>query len=210
MSVPPRWCHWIFPLVGKPIADTSNSPSKAFRVTSYATTRPLMPQSSARRLSSSTTSGEASTDEGRSNLGVTGCQKNGPRTRHGDCLRFGTLNCRTLATEAALEQLLAANRKANIDVICIQETKAQTETCSKTLNGELLILGKKVDGKNIGNVGFLVNRSIQPYVVSHVIMSPRLGILRLDLGARGKVRSSTSTLQHQKQKKPYWTTSTRL
>ncbi|CAD6199453.1 unnamed protein product [Caenorhabditis auriculariae] len=146
-----------------------------------------MPQSSARRLSSSTTSGEASTDEGRSNLGVTGCQKNGPRTRHGDCLRFGTLNCRTLATEAALEQLLAANRKANIDVICIQETKAQTETCSKTLNGELLILGKKVDGKNIGGVGFLVNRSIQPYVVSHVIMSPRLGILRLDLGARGKV-----------------------
>ncbi|CAD6190025.1 unnamed protein product [Caenorhabditis auriculariae] len=43
---------------------------------------------------------------------LSGYQRNGKRTRHGDCLRFGTLNCRTLANDTAIEQLLTANRKS--------------------------------------------------------------------------------------------------
>ncbi|CAD6200263.1 unnamed protein product [Caenorhabditis auriculariae] len=153
------------------------SPGKATRITrpqKKAKTRSTRrPQSSARRSRASPVSGAASADEGRSNLGATGYHRNGLRTRHGDCLRFGTLNCRSLASDAAKEQLLAANRNALIDITWP--------------NGELLILGHKVPGKNVGGVGFLVNRSVQHLVDSHEIVNARLGILRLNLGKRGRL-----------------------
>ncbi|CAD6185381.1 unnamed protein product [Caenorhabditis auriculariae] len=101
--------------------------------------------------------------------------RNGLRTRHGDCLRFGTLNCRSLASDAAKEQLLAANRNALIDIVAFQETKSQDTSCNTWPNGELLILGHKVPGKNVGGVGFLVNRSVQHLVDSHEIVNARLG-----------------------------------
>ncbi|CAD6200218.1 unnamed protein product [Caenorhabditis auriculariae] len=143
--------------------------------------------SSARRSRASPVSGAASADEGRSNLGATGYHRNGLRTRHGDCLRFGTLNCRSLASDAAKEQLLAANRNALIDIVALQETKSQDTSCKTWPNGELLILGHKVPGKNVGGVGFLVNRSVQHLVDSHEIVNARLGILRLNLGKRGRL-----------------------
>ncbi|CAD6193241.1 unnamed protein product [Caenorhabditis auriculariae] len=120
-------------------------------------------------------------------LSVPGYQRNGKRTRHGDCLRFGTLNCRTLANDTAIEQLLTANRKANIDILALQETKSRKTSCDKTKNGELLILGEKVNGKNIGGIGFLINESVQSAVDSFEIVNARLGILRLDFGNKGKI-----------------------
>ncbi|CAD6196504.1 unnamed protein product [Caenorhabditis auriculariae] len=167
------------------------SPGKATRITrpqkKLKTRSTRRPQSSARRSRASPVSGAASADEGRSNLGATGYHRNGLRTRHGDCLRFGTLNCRSLASDAAKEQLLAANRNALIDIVALQETKSQDTSCKTWPNGELLILGHKVPGKNVGGVGFLVNRSVQHLVDSHEIVNARLGILRLNLGKRGRL-----------------------
>ncbi|CAD6194890.1 unnamed protein product, partial [Caenorhabditis auriculariae] len=91
-----------------------------------------------------------------------------------------------LASDAAKEQLLAANRNALIDIVALQETKSQDTSCKTWPNGELLILGHKVPGKNVGGVGFLVNRSVQHLVDSHEIVNARLGILRLNLGKTRK------------------------
>ncbi|CAD6188300.1 unnamed protein product [Caenorhabditis auriculariae] len=163
------------------------SPGKATRITRPQKISTRRPQSSARRSRASSVSGAASADKGRSNLGATGYHRNGLRTRHGDCLRFGTLNCRSLASDAAKEQLLAANRNALIDIVALQETKSQDTSCKTWPNGELLILGHKVPGKNVGGVGFLVNRSVQHLVDSHEIVNARLGILRLNLGRRRRL-----------------------
>ncbi|CAD6192380.1 unnamed protein product [Caenorhabditis auriculariae] len=152
------------------------SPGKATRITrpqkKLKTRSTRRPQSSARRSRASPVSGAASADEGRSNLGATGYHRNGLRTRHGDCLRFGTLNCRSLASDAAKEQLLAANRNALIDIVALQETKSQDTSCKTWPNGELLILGHKVPGKNVGGVGFLVNRSSDATTLASTTSTP--------------------------------------
>ncbi|CAD6199264.1 unnamed protein product [Caenorhabditis auriculariae] len=71
---------------------------------------------------------------------------------------------------------------------CSRQTETHSSTYCKTWpNGELLILGHKVPGKNVGGVGFLVNRSVQHLVDSHEIVNARLGILRLNLGKRGRL-----------------------
>ncbi|KAK6057131.1 hypothetical protein COOONC_05354, partial [Cooperia oncophora] len=53
------------------------------------------------------------------------------------------------------------------------------ETIRKTDHNELLIVGAKVDGKNVGGVGFLVNQAVVHLVDSHKIVSPRIAVLRL-------------------------------
>ncbi|KAK6035405.1 hypothetical protein COOONC_27090, partial [Cooperia oncophora] len=71
------------------------------------------------------------------------------------------------------------SRQIKYDVIAIQETKGRTETIRKTDHNELLIVGAKVDGKNVGGVGFLVNQAVVHLVDSHKIVSPRIAVLRL-------------------------------
>ncbi|EYC22774.1 hypothetical protein Y032_0016g2938 [Ancylostoma ceylanicum] len=46
-------------------------------------------------------------------------------------------------------------------------------------SGEPVIMGQKIDGKNIGGVGFMIHPRIQPSIHSHEILSPRLAVLRL-------------------------------
>ncbi|CAD6190306.1 unnamed protein product [Caenorhabditis auriculariae] len=112
---------------------------------------------------------------------LSGYHRNGLRTRHGDCLRFEPSTAARSLPMQQKEQLLAANRNALIDITWP--------------NGELLILGHKVPGKNVGGVGFLVNRSVQHLVDSHEIVNARLGILRLNLGKTRK------THHHQQKEK---------
>ncbi|KAK6036434.1 hypothetical protein COOONC_26061, partial [Cooperia oncophora] len=110
-------------------------------------------------------------------------------------------NCRTIASDADLRTLLLRSRQIKYDVIAIQETKGRTETIRrKTDHNELLIVGAKVDGKNVGGVGFLINQAVVHLVDSHKIISPRIAVLRLltkDQGAisiiNGYAPTSTAT-----------------
>ncbi|KAK6056979.1 hypothetical protein COOONC_05507 [Cooperia oncophora] len=87
-----------------------------------------------------------------------------------DCLFVCSYNCRTIASDADLRTLLLRSRQIKYDVIAIQETKGRTETIRKTDHNELLIVGAKVDGKNVGGVGFLVNQAVVHLVDSHKIV----------------------------------------
>lgn len=76
------------------------------------------------------------------------------------------------------------SRLVKYDVIALQETKAKKDSANVLNSGEFLILGKKVEGKNIGGVGFLVNTSVAHMVDSYEILSPRLATLRLKVPGR--------------------------
>ncbi|EYB93987.1 hypothetical protein Y032_0177g621 [Ancylostoma ceylanicum] len=46
-------------------------------------------------------------------------------------------------------------------------------------SGELVIMGQKIDGKNIDGVGFMIHPRVQRSIHSHEILSPRIAVLRL-------------------------------
>ncbi|VDP08695.1 unnamed protein product [Heligmosomoides polygyrus] len=66
------------------------------------------------------------------------------------------------------------------------ETKGRTETIRRTDHNELLIIGAKVDRKNIGGVGFLVNSTVHHLVDSYKIIGPR-AVLRLETKDQGTI-----------------------
>ena len=76
---------------------------------------------------------------------------------------------------------MEASKKIRYDVLALQETKVKASTTRKTNEGDLIILGAKVDKKNIGGVGFIVHRSLEPSVESSEIISPRLAVLRINV-----------------------------
>uniref|UniRef100_A0A183G5P4 Endo/exonuclease/phosphatase domain-containing protein n=1 Tax=Heligmosomoides polygyrus TaxID=6339 RepID=A0A183G5P4_HELPZ len=69
----------------------------------------------------------------------------------------------------------------------LQETKGRTETIRKTDHNELLTIGAKVDRKNIGGVGFLVNSTVHHLVDSYEIISPQVAVLRLETKNQGTI-----------------------
>ncbi|CAD6191820.1 unnamed protein product [Caenorhabditis auriculariae] len=81
---------------------------------------------------------------------------------------------------------MAANGTPVTQFALLYANRMGDTSCKTWPNGELLILGHKVPGKNVGGVGFLVNRSVQRLVDSHEIVNARLGILRLNLGKTRK------------------------
>ncbi|VDP16203.1 unnamed protein product [Heligmosomoides polygyrus] len=109
------------------------------------------------------------------------------RPRHGNCLFVCTYNCRTIASEQDFRALLYRSRNIKYDVIALQETKARTETIRRTDHNELLIIGAKVDRKNIGGVGFLVNSTVHHLVDSYKIISPRVAVLLLETKDQGTI-----------------------
>ncbi|VDO79209.1 unnamed protein product [Heligmosomoides polygyrus] len=108
-------------------------------------------------------------------------------SHHGNFLFVCTYNCRSIASEQDLRTLLCGSRNIKYDVIALQETKGRTETIRKTDHNELLIIGAKVDRKNIGGVGFLVNSAVHHLVDSHKIISPRIAVLRLETKDQGAI-----------------------
>uniref|UniRef100_W6NAJ6 Endonuclease exonuclease phosphatase domain containing protein n=1 Tax=Haemonchus contortus TaxID=6289 RepID=W6NAJ6_HAECO len=87
-------------------------------------------------------------------------------SRHGDCLRICTYNCRTIASKADQTILNETSKRLRFDVIALQETKTKETAIKKTNDGHLFVLGAKVDGKNVGGVGFLVHRRIEHLIDS--------------------------------------------
>uniref|UniRef100_A0A7I4Y7W5 Reverse transcriptase domain-containing protein n=1 Tax=Haemonchus contortus TaxID=6289 RepID=A0A7I4Y7W5_HAECO len=67
------------------------------------------------------------------------------------------------------------------------ETKTKKTAIKKTTDGHLFVLEAKVDGKNVGDVGFLVHRRIEHLIDSTEVLSPRLAILRLRIDKRTTV-----------------------
>nr|CDJ92172.1 Endonuclease exonuclease phosphatase domain containing protein [Haemonchus contortus] len=108
-------------------------------------------------------------------------------SRHGDCLRICTYNCRTIASKADQTILNETSTRLRFEVIALQETKTKETAIKKTNDGHLFVLGAKVDGKNVGGVGFLVHRRIEHLIDSTEVLSPRLAVLRLRIDKRTTV-----------------------
>ncbi|VDO86304.1 unnamed protein product [Heligmosomoides polygyrus] len=68
-----------------------------------------------------------------------------------------------------------------------RKRKAERKRNKKDDHSELLIIGAKVDRKNIGGVGFLVNSTVHHLVDSYKIISPRVAVLRLETKGQGTV-----------------------
>ncbi|KAK6045791.1 hypothetical protein COOONC_16704, partial [Cooperia oncophora] len=105
-------------------------------------------------------------------------------SRHGDCLRVCTYNCRTIASIADRTILMEASKRLRFDVIALQETKAKETATRKTNDGHLIVLGAKLSGRNVGGVGFLVHHRLEHMVDSVEVIGPRLAILRLRIDKR--------------------------
>ncbi|KIH46907.1 hypothetical protein ANCDUO_23037 [Ancylostoma duodenale] len=60
-----------------------------------------------------------------------------------------------------------------------QETKAKTPYARRLESGELIIMGQKIDAKNVGEVGFLIHPREQPSIHPHEILSPPIAVLGL-------------------------------
>nr|CDJ93019.1 Endonuclease exonuclease phosphatase domain containing protein [Haemonchus contortus] len=90
---------------------------------------------------------------------------------------------RSLKKNFALLELIERIQQASSG----QETKTKETAIKKTNDGHLFVLGAKVDGKNVGGVGFLVHRRIEHLVDSTEVLGPRLAILRLRIERRTTV-----------------------
>lgn len=75
--------------------------------------------------------------------------------------------------------LLNASRRIWYDIIVLQETKATASSTRRMEEEELIVLGEKVNKKNIRGVGFIINKSIKLFVESHAIICPRIAIIRI-------------------------------
>uniref|UniRef100_W6ND29 Uncharacterized protein LOC764941 n=1 Tax=Haemonchus contortus TaxID=6289 RepID=W6ND29_HAECO len=77
-----------------------------------------------------------------------------------------------MSSKADQTILNETSKRLRFDVIALQKTK--TKAIKKTNDGHLFVLGAKVDGKNVGGVGFLVHRRIEHLIDSTEVLSPRL------------------------------------
>ncbi|KAL6735808.1 hypothetical protein Aduo_006215 [Ancylostoma duodenale] len=82
---------------------------------------------------------------------------------------------------------LYRSRVIKYDVITLQETKGRKETVRKTDHNELLVIGARVENRDIGGVGFLINSTVQHLVDSLESTSPPLAILRLRTKGQGVI-----------------------
>ncbi|KIH59292.1 endonuclease/exonuclease/phosphatase family protein [Ancylostoma duodenale] len=87
--------------------------------------------------------------------------------RFGQSLDISTYNCRSAASDAELRTLLHLAKKIRYDVVRLQETKTKASYAGRMENEELLLMGQKIDAKNIEGVGFLIHPKIQPSILSH-------------------------------------------
>ncbi|ETN83401.1 hypothetical protein NECAME_07410 [Necator americanus] len=89
-----------------------------------------------------------------------------------------TYNARTLASEAAIEDLMMQADKINYDVIGLTETRRRHPLNAVYETGEELFLGT-CDSRGVGGVGVLVNMSMAKNVDSFEQLTTRIGRLRM-------------------------------
>ncbi|KAK6756202.1 hypothetical protein RB195_014540 [Necator americanus] len=96
------------------------------------------------------------------------------RTRMAIC----TYNARTLASEAAIEDLMMQAKKIKYDVIGLNETRRHHPLNAVYETGEELFLGT-CDSRGVGGVGVLVNTSMAKNIDSFEQLTTRIGCLRM-------------------------------
>ncbi|KAK6739448.1 hypothetical protein RB195_008126 [Necator americanus] len=89
-----------------------------------------------------------------------------------------TYNARTLASEAAIEDLMMQAKKIKYDVIGLTETRRCHPLNAVYETGEELFLGT-CDSRGVGGVGVLVNTSIAKNIDSFEQLTTRIGRLRM-------------------------------
>ncbi|KAK6745741.1 hypothetical protein RB195_012079 [Necator americanus] len=89
-----------------------------------------------------------------------------------------TYNARTLASEAAIEDLMMQAKKIKYDVIGLTETKRRHPLNAVYETGEELFLGT-CDSRGVGGVGVLVNTSMAKNIDSFEQLTTRIGRLRM-------------------------------
>ncbi|ETN79983.1 hypothetical protein NECAME_02460 [Necator americanus] len=85
-----------------------------------------------------------------------------------------TYNARTLASEAAIEDLMMQAKKIKYDVIGLTETRRGHPLNAVYETGEELFLGK-CDSRSVGGVGVLVNTSMAKNIDSFEQLTTRIG-----------------------------------
>ncbi|KAK6760660.1 hypothetical protein RB195_021934 [Necator americanus] len=96
------------------------------------------------------------------------------RTRMTIC----TYNARTLASEAAIEDLMMQTKKIKYDVIGLTETRRRHPLNAVYETGEELFSGT-CDSRGVGGVGVLVNTSMAKNIDSFEQLTTRIGRLRM-------------------------------
>ncbi|ETN78172.1 endonuclease/exonuclease/phosphatase family protein [Necator americanus] len=89
-----------------------------------------------------------------------------------------TYNARTLASEAAIEDLMMQAKKMKYDVIGLTETRRRHPLNAVYETGEELFLGT-CDSRSVGEVGVLVNTSMAKNIDSFEQLTTRIGRLRM-------------------------------
>ncbi|KAK6761835.1 hypothetical protein RB195_022791 [Necator americanus] len=89
-----------------------------------------------------------------------------------------TYNARTLASEAAIEDLMMQTRKFKYDVIGLIETRRRHHLKAVYETGEELFLGK-CESRGVGGVGVLVSTSIAENIDRFEQLTIRIGRLRM-------------------------------
>ncbi|KAK6751079.1 hypothetical protein RB195_002821 [Necator americanus] len=89
-----------------------------------------------------------------------------------------TYNARTLASEAAIEDLMMQAKKIKYDVIGLTETRRRHPLNAVYETGEELFLGT-CDSRGVGGVGVLVNTSMAKNIDSFEQLTTRIGRLRM-------------------------------
>ncbi|ETN69208.1 hypothetical protein NECAME_05313, partial [Necator americanus] len=85
-----------------------------------------------------------------------------------------TYNARTLASEAAIEDLMMQAKKIKYDVIGLTETRRRHPLNAVYETGEELFLGT-CDSRGVGGVGVLVNTSMTKNIDSFEQLTTRIG-----------------------------------
>ncbi|KAK6744428.1 hypothetical protein RB195_011250 [Necator americanus] len=89
-----------------------------------------------------------------------------------------TYNARTLASEAAIEDLMMQAKKIKYDVIGLTETRRRHPLNAVYESGKELFLGT-CDSRGVGGVGVLVNTSMAKNIDSFEQLTTRIGRLRM-------------------------------
>ncbi|WKY06509.1 hypothetical protein Q1695_006584 [Nippostrongylus brasiliensis] len=93
----------------------------------------------------------------------------------------------TIASEQDVRTLLHRSRNIKYDIIALQETKGKTETIKKADHKEFLIIGVKLNRRNIGGVGFIVNSTVHHLADSYKIVGSQVAVLRLEVKDQAKI-----------------------
>lgn len=86
-----------------------------------------------------------------------------------------SFNTRTLSSPESVVELLEITERTKFDIMCLCETRMDTDKTDTTPEGHLLIRGARDSTTRAGGVGFLIAHTFLRNVVSTEILGPRLG-----------------------------------